>query len=46
MPPTTTTTMPMQDEEIDTQSRSQGITNMYGTPPQDDRKFQFIIKSG
>ena len=40
-PPTTTTTMPMQDEEIDTQSRSQGITNMYGTPPQDDRKLSY-----
>ena len=40
-PPTTTTTMPMQDEEIDTQSRSEGITNMYGTPPQDDKKLTY-----
>ena len=40
-PPTTTTTMPMQDEEIDTQSRSQGITNMYGTPPQDRKKLLY-----
>ena len=32
---TTSTTMPEQDEEIDTESRSEGITNMFGTPPQD-----------
>lgn len=32
---TTSTTMPEQDEEIDTESRSKGITNMFGTPPQD-----------
>ena len=33
---TTTTTEPEQpDEEIDTTTRSQGITNMFGTPPQD-----------
>ena len=32
---TTTTTMPEQDEEIDTTTRSEGITNMFGTPPQD-----------
>lgn len=36
MPETTTTTEPEQpDEEIDTTTRSQGITNMFGTPPQD-----------
>ncbi len=41
MPETTTTTMPedtdeeQPDEEIDTTTRSQGITNMFGTPPQD-----------
>tara|TARA_A100001515_G_scaffold34175_1_gene26609 strand:- start:2143 stop:3093 length:951 start_codon:yes stop_codon:yes gene_type:complete len=39
--PTTTTTMPTttttepQDTEIDTTSRSAGITNQFGTPPQD-----------
>ena len=32
---TTTTTMPEQDEEIDTTTRSEGVTNMFGTPPQD-----------
>ena len=36
MPETTTTTEPEQpDEEIDTTTRSQGIVNMFGTPPQD-----------
>lgn len=41
MPTTTTTTMPTttttepQDTEIDTTSRSAGITNQFGTPPQD-----------
>ena len=36
MPETTTTTEPEQpDEKIDTTTRSQGITNMFGTPPQD-----------
>ena len=36
MPETTTTTEPEQpNEEIDTTTRSQGITNMFGTPPQD-----------
>ena len=34
-PSTTTTTMPEQDEEIDTTTRSEGVTNMFGTPPQD-----------
>ncbi len=33
--PSTTTTMPKQDEEIDTTTRSEGITNRFGTPPQD-----------
>ena len=37
MPPTTTTTMP-KDTQIDTQSRSQGITNMFGQPTVDDFK--------
>lgn len=36
VPETTTTTEPEQpDEEIDTTTRSQGIVNMFGTPPQD-----------
>ena len=41
MPTTTTTTMPTttttepEDTEIDTTSRSAGITNQFGTPPQD-----------
>jgi uncharacterized membrane protein len=37
MPPTTTTTMP-KDTSIDTSSRSQGITNMFGQPTVDDFK--------
>ena len=37
MPPTTTTTMP-KDTQIDTTSRSQGITNMFGQPIVDDFK--------
>jgi len=37
MPPTTTTTMP-KDTSIDTTSRSQGITNMFGEPTVDDFK--------
>jgi hypothetical protein len=37
MPPTTTTTMP-KDTQIDTTSRSQGITNMFGQPTVDDFK--------
>jgi len=37
MPPTTTTTMP-KDTQIDTSSRSQGITNMFGQPTVDDFK--------
>ena len=41
--PTTTTTMPTttttepQDTEIDTTTRSAGITNQFGTPPQDNK---------
>ncbi len=37
MPPTTTTTMP-KDTQIDTTSRSQGITNMFGQPIVNDFK--------
>ncbi len=37
MPPTTTTTMP-KDTQIDTTSRSQGVTNMFGQPTVDDFK--------
>jgi hypothetical protein len=37
VPPTTATTMP-KDTSIDTTSRSQGITNMFGQPTVDDFK--------
>jgi hypothetical protein len=33
---TTTTTIPTEETEIDTSTRSEGVTNMFGTPPQDD----------
>ena len=32
---TTTTTMPEDNDTMDIESRSAGITNMYGRPPQD-----------
>ena len=34
---TTTTTMPEDNDTMNIESRSAGITNMYGSPPQDER---------